>query len=54
MIRQRVRARDNHFMPDSLLDSQFAILEEPMNSLEIDISNDVSFIVDKIIKDFEL
>ncbi len=29
LIARRVAARDNHFMPPSLLDSQFAALEEP-------------------------
>ncbi len=29
MIARRLSARDGHFMPPSLLDSQFAALEEP-------------------------
>src|SRR5215470_15133866 len=29
LIRQRMQARKNHFMPAGLLDSQFAALEEP-------------------------
>lgn len=29
LIARRVAARDNHFMPPSLLDSQFAALQEP-------------------------
>jgi len=29
LIARRMRARDGHFMPDSLLDSQFATLEHP-------------------------
>jgi gluconokinase len=29
LIARRLAARDNHFMPPSLLDSQFAALEEP-------------------------
>jgi len=33
--RKRIRSRLNHFMPDSLIDSQFAILEEPINGLTL-------------------
>ncbi len=34
-------ARENHFMPDSLLDSQFAALEEPgEDELHITVSID--------------
>jgi gluconokinase len=29
LIARRIAARDDHFMPASLLDSQFAVLEEP-------------------------
>src|SRR5262249_35178619 len=29
LIRRRLRARKDHFMPASLLESQFAVLEEP-------------------------
>jgi carbohydrate kinase (thermoresistant glucokinase family) len=29
LIGQRMRARKHHFMPASLLESQFAVLEEP-------------------------
>jgi gluconate kinase len=29
LIARRIAARDDHFMPPSLLDSQFAALEEP-------------------------
>ena len=29
LIARRIAARDDHFMPASLLDSQFAALEEP-------------------------
>ena len=29
LIARRIAARDDHFMPTSLLDSQFAALEEP-------------------------
>jgi carbohydrate kinase (thermoresistant glucokinase family) len=40
LIRQRMAARHGHFMPPALLDSQFAILEEPSpdeNPIVIDV-----------------
>ena len=40
LIRQRMAARHGHFMPSTLLDSQFAILEEPSpdeNAIVVDI-----------------
>ena len=40
LIRQRMAARRGHFMPSTLLDSQFAILEEPSpdeNAIVVDI-----------------
>jgi gluconokinase len=33
LIRARLEQRDNHFMPAALLDSQFAVLEEPTDAL---------------------
>ncbi|MDY6781219.1 MAG: gluconokinase [Cyanobacteriota bacterium] len=36
-IQQRLAARENHFMPPSLLESQFAALEEPQDALIVDI-----------------
>ncbi|MGB1011869.1 MAG: gluconokinase [Thiolinea sp.] len=49
LIRQRMQARQGHFMPDSLLDSQFAILERPQAS-EHAISVDISGSVDDIVQ----
>jgi gluconokinase len=40
LIRQRMAARHGHFMPSTLLDSQFATLEEPSpdeNAITVDI-----------------
>ena len=40
LIRQRMAARHGHFMPSTLLDSQFSILEEPSpdeNPIVVDI-----------------
>ena len=38
IIQARINARKGHFMPSQLLDSQFNILEEPQNAIEIDLS----------------
>ena len=38
LIYQRMQQRDDHFMPSSLLQSQFDILEEPAEAVTIDIS----------------
>ncbi|WP_163397740.1 decarboxylating NADP(+)-dependent phosphogluconate dehydrogenase [Flavobacterium fluviatile] len=37
-IVERINKRENHYMHSSLLQSQFDILEEPQNALEIDIT----------------
>jgi len=39
LIETRLNARQNHFMKASLLTSQFVILEEPKNTLTIDITH---------------
>ena len=46
---QRIRSRQGHFMPDSLVDSQFAILEEPQKSIELDESLNINEIVEKLV-----
>lgn len=38
LIRERLDARTGHFMPASLLDSQFAALEEPRDAIRLDIA----------------
>ena len=37
LIAQRLEARQHRYMPASLLDSQFATLEEPCDALSVDI-----------------
>ena len=37
LIAQRLRERQHRYMPASLLDSQFATLEEPLDALSVDI-----------------
>lgn len=46
---QRIRSRQGHFMPDSLVDSQFAILEEPQKSIVLDESLNTNEMVKKLI-----
>lgn len=51
LIGERMAARDGHFMPPSLLDSQFATLEVPgpdENAISIDISGNTGEIVQQI------
>ncbi|WP_234041792.1 gluconokinase [Persicirhabdus sediminis] len=51
-ILQRMQNRanqENHFMPASLIDSQFAILEEPVNAIQVDISSSPEEICPQII-----
>jgi carbohydrate kinase (thermoresistant glucokinase family) len=38
LIGSRMAGRKGHYMPTNLLDSQFAILEEPQDALTVDIS----------------
>jgi gluconokinase len=50
-IDRRLRLRVGHFMPESLLESQFATLEEPgaSEALVIDVSQAVASVVDAIV-----
>ena len=51
LIAKRMAARHGHFMPTSLLDSQFAILEEPSpdeNAIVVDIARTPDEIVDEL------
>jgi gluconokinase len=48
LIGARLRGRSNHFMPPSLLHSQFATLEEPEDALWVDAALDVDRIVEQI------
>ena len=49
-IRQRLAGRQGHYMPPSLLDSQFAALEEPGpdEAIRVDVSLAPNAIVDRI------
>lgn len=48
-ISQRLQDRDDHFMPGSLLESQFDALEEPENALVQDLGQPPHVIAEKII-----
>jgi gluconokinase len=54
VIRARLRARAGHFMPETLIDSQFAALETPDGALSVDIDQPVEAIVDTIIHSLKL
>ena len=48
LIAQRLQIRKGHFMPASLIESQFAALEEPADALIVDASQTPEAIVLKI------
>lgn len=50
LISQRLKARDNHFMPAGLLDSQFKTLQEPEHAITIEIGQTPQQIVEEIIQ----
>lgn len=49
IINERMKTRINHFMPESLLQSQFETLENPENAITIGINKSPEEIVKKII-----
>jgi 6-phosphogluconate dehydrogenase len=51
LIKERINKRKGHFMSSDLLKSQFDILEEPKNAIEIDISLTPDNIVEVISKE---
>jgi gluconokinase len=56
LIRQRMAARHEHFMPAALLDSQFATLEEPgpdERPVVVDIGGRPAEIVAEIVRQLE-
>lgn len=52
LIQARMDARKGHFMPPSLLDSQFATLELPVDGVEVSIDQPVPDIVAEILQRF--
>ncbi len=53
LIQKRMVARTGHFMPATLLSSQFETLETPKNAITIDISKTPDEIVVQIISEVE-
>ncbi len=53
-ILRRMKARQNHFMPAGLLDSQFAALEEPQQAITVDIEQALDDIVASIVRRLSL
>ncbi len=49
LISERMNAREGHFMPESLLESQFEALEQPSKGLRIPIKKTPEQIVEEII-----
>ncbi len=49
LIEQRLKARQHEYMPSSLLQSQFALLEPPKNAIEVDINQSAQAIVEKVL-----
>lgn len=49
LINERMQARKNHYMPASLLRSQFAALEPPEQAIKIDINQTLPSIIAQII-----
>jgi carbohydrate kinase (thermoresistant glucokinase family) len=45
LIENRLKARQHEYMPSSLLQSQFALLEPPLNAIEINIDRTAESIV---------
>ncbi|MDB4239193.1 gluconokinase, partial [Alphaproteobacteria bacterium] len=50
----RINSRSNHFMPGSLVDSQFLILEEPKDAIIFNQDLTEKQTVDRIIKELEI
>ena len=51
LILGRMQSRHNHFMPSSLLDSQFATLEEPNEAITVPIDEPTPTIVDLLLRE---
>jgi gluconokinase len=48
-IRSRLKGRRDHFMPSTLLESQFAILEEPTDAITISLEQPLDSVVAEIL-----
>lgn len=54
LIAERLNARDGHYFPEHLLESQFSDLEEPSHTLTIEIDQDTETIADRIIRELNI
>ncbi|MFL5356615.1 gluconokinase [Archangium sp.] len=54
LLASRLKAREGHYMPPVLLDSQLAALEVPEDALPVDVSADPDTVVDTIIRELGL
>lgn len=52
LINARMEARQNHFMPPELLQSQFDALEEPEDAIWYDIIDPIDVMADKFFRQF--
>lgn len=52
-IRNRMEQRSGHYMPTSLLDSQFATLEPPQNAITVSIEHAPDKIVETILSELK-
>lgn len=51
LLRKRMEARQGHYMPAGLLDSQLAILEEPQQALRVSIDQDPESMVEQMLNE---
>jgi gluconokinase len=54
LIESRLKARENHYMPPSLLDSQFAALEAPKDAFRLEISDSPEELATRLKEHFNL
>ena len=54
LLQQRHASREGHFMPSSLLDSQLADLEIPVNAVRVDIADSPGDILVQLRREFSL
>ena len=51
VLASRLRSRESHFMPDTLLDSQLATLETPKDAITVRLENTLDEIISDILKE---
>jgi gluconate kinase len=49
LIKERMKQRKDHFMPEKLLVSQFETLEEPLQAMVLDIEKSPEELLEKIL-----